>query len=324
MKEFECFQRKNGETESAKTTTKNQMITYYTILGINENADLDKIKEAYRKKVLLFHPDINPRGKDGFIKIQTAYETLSDPIRKKNYDYRLKVYRGKLSEIQHTHDEKMQKKASPKSDRGIILFVLLIPSFIALLFALTYIKSPSPKQEIKSISNSNTVSNENSAIPDKGTWINNSLKTGAIPYLDYFGEGLFDKESLSCIKIKNGYNTDAIVLLMEIPSNKIIRNIYIRKEESFKMDKLPEGLFKLKCYSGVGWDPQLDNGENFPRGGFISDVSFYESKSYNDCFDIVFEKLHDGVNFPTFQVTLYKVSNGNMETKNISKDQFFG
>lgn len=94
------------------------MITYYTILGINENADLDKIKEAYRKKVLLFHPDINPRGKDGFIKIQTAYETLSDPIRKKNYDYRLEVYRGKLSEIQHTHDEKVQKKHPPKVIEG--------------------------------------------------------------------------------------------------------------------------------------------------------------------------------------------------------------
>jgi DnaJ-class molecular chaperone len=58
---------------------------YYTTLGVNRNASPDEIKKAYRKLASQHHPD---KGGDTamFQKIQEAYETLSDPQKKQQFD----------------------------------------------------------------------------------------------------------------------------------------------------------------------------------------------------------------------------------------------
>ncbi|MFN8276151.1 MAG: J domain-containing protein [Chitinophagales bacterium] len=52
----------------------------YALLGIDENAGIQKIKAAYRKMVLLYHPDKHPGGgalaEQRFRNIQRAYETV--------------------------------------------------------------------------------------------------------------------------------------------------------------------------------------------------------------------------------------------------------
>lgn len=60
-------------------------MTYYATLGVGENADSDEIKRAYRKLASQHHPD---KGGDTqrFQEIQTAYDTLSDPGKKQQYD----------------------------------------------------------------------------------------------------------------------------------------------------------------------------------------------------------------------------------------------
>ena len=65
------------------------MKDFYAILGISKNADEQEIKKAYRKLALKYHPDRNPEDKDAedkFKKISQAYDVLSDPEKKKNYD----------------------------------------------------------------------------------------------------------------------------------------------------------------------------------------------------------------------------------------------
>lgn len=51
---------------------------YYTILGIDEDADKKEIKKAYRKLALQYHPDRNPSKKaaEKFLEIQQAYDIL--------------------------------------------------------------------------------------------------------------------------------------------------------------------------------------------------------------------------------------------------------
>lgn len=61
---------------------------YYSILGVDRNANQDDIKKSYRKLALKWHPDKNkdPEAVDMFKKIGEAYDTLSDPEKRKVYD----------------------------------------------------------------------------------------------------------------------------------------------------------------------------------------------------------------------------------------------
>ena len=62
---------------------------FYKILGLSKGASANEIKKAYRKKAIEFHPDKNPGDKEAeanFKKAAEAYEVLSDPQKKSQYD----------------------------------------------------------------------------------------------------------------------------------------------------------------------------------------------------------------------------------------------
>ncbi|MBR6162565.1 DnaJ domain-containing protein [bacterium] len=61
---------------------------YYKILGVERDADLAKIKSAYRKLARKYHPDVNksPDAVNKFKDINEAYEVLSDKDKKARYD----------------------------------------------------------------------------------------------------------------------------------------------------------------------------------------------------------------------------------------------
>jgi curved DNA-binding protein len=58
---------------------------YYKILGVDQNASQDEIKKSYRKLASIHHPDKGGDTKK-FQEIQTAYDTLSDPQKRAEYD----------------------------------------------------------------------------------------------------------------------------------------------------------------------------------------------------------------------------------------------
>ena len=66
------------------------MKDYYKILGVEKTATEDEIKSAYRKLAMKWHPDRNPdnleEAKNKFAEINEAYETLSNPEKRQQYD----------------------------------------------------------------------------------------------------------------------------------------------------------------------------------------------------------------------------------------------
>ncbi|MGH7352559.1 MAG: DnaJ domain-containing protein, partial [Candidatus Methylomirabilales bacterium] len=62
---------------------------YYQILGVSTSASPEEIKKAYRRLALKFHPDKNPDDPavaEQFTEINEAYEVLSNPERRREYD----------------------------------------------------------------------------------------------------------------------------------------------------------------------------------------------------------------------------------------------
>lgn len=61
---------------------------YYEVLGVSRDASPEEIKKAYRTLAKKYHPDVSsdPNATEKFAEIQVAYDCLSDPEKKSNYD----------------------------------------------------------------------------------------------------------------------------------------------------------------------------------------------------------------------------------------------
>ncbi|MFA4850991.1 MAG: J domain-containing protein [Bacteroidales bacterium] len=65
---------------------------YYKILGVSRYATPEQIKQAYRIKAKLYHPDINknPQAKQAFQLVNEAYNVLINFEQRRWYDFKLK------------------------------------------------------------------------------------------------------------------------------------------------------------------------------------------------------------------------------------------
>lgn len=60
-------------------------MSYYDDLEVSPNASAEEIKRAYRRLAIQYHPD-KGGSNDDFLRIQTAYDTLSDSEKRAQYD----------------------------------------------------------------------------------------------------------------------------------------------------------------------------------------------------------------------------------------------
>jgi DnaJ-class molecular chaperone len=66
----------------------------YKLLGLSREASQDDIRKAHRKLAREYHPDANPedpRAEERFKEVQQAYEVLSNPHKRREYDQGLRA-----------------------------------------------------------------------------------------------------------------------------------------------------------------------------------------------------------------------------------------
>ncbi|MDR3125518.1 MAG: J domain-containing protein [Candidatus Nomurabacteria bacterium] len=63
-------------------------MNFYEILGVAQTASEDEIKSAFRRLAVAKHPDKGGSAEE-FIQLKTAYDTLKNPLLRKDYDLKL-------------------------------------------------------------------------------------------------------------------------------------------------------------------------------------------------------------------------------------------
>jgi len=148
----------------------------FDILGIPPTTDKEKIKKAYRKKALLYHPDRNsdPKAHQLFIKITEAYETLvsqekrpqinqdftaketAEEIKKRQFEERLRKAKFRydiLKKLEEIENEKYYLKIT--SGMQWRVFKLILLSCLTLAFLITIDRFTPAKTSYEFISASN-------------------------------------------------------------------------------------------------------------------------------------------------------------------------
>ncbi len=83
---------------------------HYATLGLDRKCTAEQIRDAYRLLAKQFHPDLNGGSRDAVVQTQAlnlAYEALSDPLRRQEYDRIL------------ASEERATRSKSSKADQNI-------------------------------------------------------------------------------------------------------------------------------------------------------------------------------------------------------------
>lgn len=140
---------------------------YYEVLKIPFSAAETDIKNAYRQLAKEYHPDLHPDDTEHFTEkfreITEAYETLSDPLKKENYDflYRRVVLQEFPQEEYYpayyedptppdtrvyTHKYTSNRKRGNVNITGILVGILLVLQLGALIIKAAPVNAPDERR----------------------------------------------------------------------------------------------------------------------------------------------------------------------------------
>jgi curved DNA-binding protein CbpA len=101
-----------------------EVLDYYEFLQISRNADPDTIHRVYRFLAARFHPDNSETGDaDKFMRLQKAWEVLSDPQRRAEYDASFKDEPAQPAPLSKTLD--FMDEIEGEMNRRLALLALL-------------------------------------------------------------------------------------------------------------------------------------------------------------------------------------------------------
>lgn len=314
--DLELFPKKN--TDSIKNFSKN----YQKFKELYQDYHVDEFNNSQS-----VHPrsSSNAGSPNNKINSNTIYKHVERP----------KVYgvNSSKSSNRYSAQNDKDKKEITGGEKFLlgIAIIILITVFILILVVVNSPTQQSPQKVATNNTSQSTYLEADSAAADttyyddptntdntSETYDVTYYDTGDRPYINYYGKGNYDHRTKNSLKIENGSESDAVVFLESV-SGKKVRHVYIKKGEHFKMIQIPGGRYIIKVYQGNRWNAEKYNGDNCPAGGFMEDVSMSKS-DINDTFNYPYPKSG---HYYEYEVTLYKVENGNFQTQYITEDEMF-
>lgn len=97
---------------------KEEFVNYYDLMQISERASDEVVKAAYRALSKKYHPDGDSPDVYMMQKINKAYETLSDPEKRRRYDISLHSYKQKILEVKVAAATEATRRARAATSAG--------------------------------------------------------------------------------------------------------------------------------------------------------------------------------------------------------------
>jgi hypothetical protein len=122
-----------GEGAGAAPAGKDKVVhrEFYDLVGCEPDASSEEIKKAYRKAALRLHPDRGGNEED-FKKMKAAYDTISDPNKRKVYDkYGAQAIRAMEGEVPNPMEFLGTLR---RRDRVLLVLFITVLSLVVLCF----------------------------------------------------------------------------------------------------------------------------------------------------------------------------------------------
>jgi hypothetical protein len=209
------------------------------------------------------------------------------------------------------------------ADKGISLSsVLALAIVIAIIWGISSLvdyfdnKDRPSTGELYNSSSTTTPNNDNnsqvstkltsSQQEDYSDWDPKNYETGSSPgcynYTPKYNKTLDNK-----LQVNVGYNTDVVLKLINLQTNKCIRYVYVRAGDTYNMRNIPEGKYYLKIAYGKDWRQKIVAEKCI--GKFISNPLYKKGSEILD-----FYKIYEGIeikggnSYKNYQIPSYSLS----------------
>lgn len=292
------------------------MFDYYRLLQVDIFADSEIIEMAYKKLAKKYHPDVckEQQGLDMMRKINEAYEVLSTPKRRSEYDQKMRINRLNNEYVYPRHDLKSSKEVGDRLNSARNLLLQYFEAIMKKEYSKAYQRIYPKQRELMSLSAFKNWQHWTSRVYDliEVNLTNNGYQENVIfngICVDYLIT--FEVEVLEYNQIMEHYESGRFIKRVMVINQ--VHSVYLDQIEVSEIIKRYEKLAKLKIGKWRAGKLRLANKTRRLDSFFFNqlDMEVERFTRYSIPFSLVFLKIAntDPVNFPIITNQLSEIIN---------------